>query len=160
METHTESQTLNLYRFQQVTMPVLLGWSVGSMITGWSLWWREGSRFLDGLGAQFVGWGLIDGIIAIFALRGAGRDARRYAAGEISPEEHDRAKARFKRIVALNAALDIGYVAGGKALLRDSQDQPGRRGTGWGVIVQGAFLFVWDILLLLALRVMESPREA
>ena len=142
----TDSLGYNLYRYQFNAMPVLLGWGLGSLAAG-LVWMRSSSQWLRGLGGQFVGWGAIDGLIAGFALRGAERNAARLAGGEISPAVHDQQAVQFERIVWLNAVLDIGYLAGGLWLLRRGANQPNRRGMGLGVLIQGAFLFVWDILL-------------
>jgi hypothetical protein len=147
----TKRSNFNLSQFQRSAMPVLLGWALGSILTG-ALWMRGASRPLRGVGGQFVAWGLIDGLIALFALGGARRKAARWQAGEITPAEHAREAGQFEKIVWANAALDVGYVLGGRWWLRRSPDDPQRQGMGLGVMVQGAFLFFWDLFLALAVR--------
>lgn len=136
----------NLYTYQKKTMPILLGWAAGSVIAG-LLWLRSSNKFWRGLGSQFLGWGVINGLIAGFALRGASKNAVRLESGEISPAEHQRQWVQFERFVWLNVLLDKGYITAGAWLaLRNPQDAQ-RRGIGWGVAIQGAFLLIWDILL-------------
>ena len=98
---------------------------------------------------QFAGWGLIDGLIAAFALRGASDKAVQLESGEIPPPEYARQVRNFKAIVWANAFLDIGYIFGGKWLINRFPQDDEKRGMGWGIILQGAFLLIWDILLAL-----------
>jgi hypothetical protein len=141
----------NLYQFQRSAMPVLLGWALGSIVAG-VFWLRNPSRFLRGVGGQFAAWGLVDGLIALLALRGAGRKAAGWQANEITPLQHAQEAEQFEKIVWANAALDVGYVLGGRWWSRRNPADPQRRGMGLGVMVQGAFLLVWDLLLALAVR--------
>lgn len=141
----------NLYIFQRRAMPVLLGWALGSMFTG-ALWRRESSRFWQGVGVQFIAWGLVDGIIALLALQGARRKAMQWQAGAITPAQQAQEAAQFEKIVWANAALDVGYVLGGRWWSRRHVDNPHLQGMGVGVMIQGAFLFVWDVFLALVAR--------
>jgi len=136
----------NLYTYQVRAMPILLGWSVGSVVAG-AIWLLSAAKFWRGLGSQFLGWGAIDGMIAGFALRGAAKSAARLEAGEIAPAEHQRQWLQFERFVWLNVLLEIGYVLGGIWLKRSNPHDPQRQGMGWGIAIQGGFLLIWDILL-------------
>nr|NLI50751.1 hypothetical protein [Propionibacterium sp.] len=51
----------------------------------------------------------------------------------------------MRRILGVNAALDVVYTLGGLALVRTRGHDPFLRGTGWGIAVQGAFLFGFDV---------------
>ncbi len=55
------------------------------------------------------------------------------------------------KILLTNAALDLGYMAGGFYLIERSKNvtnNPERlRGFGQGIILQGAFLFVFDVVM-------------
>jgi hypothetical protein len=139
-------QGYSVYRYQQNAMPVLLGWAVGSIFAG-LLWMRSRSEWLRGFGSQFLGWGAIDGVIAAAGMSGAAKNEQRLNAGEITPDEHTRQAANFERFVWLNALLDVGYMLGGWVLARRSPNDRRRQGMGWGILAQGAFLFIWDILL-------------
>lgn len=147
----TEPSPFNLYQFQRSAMPVLLGWALGSVVAG-ALWLRNPSRYLRGVGGQFAAWGLIDGLIALFALAGARRKAARWQASQITPAGHARETDQFEKIVWANAALDVGYILGGRWWARRHPADPHRRGMGLGVMIQGAFLLFWDLFLALAVR--------
>ena len=71
------------------------------------------------------------------------------------PDDATRRR-RLRRTLAINTALDVGYVAAGVALLRQSESIAtsrrlrGRRsaselrGDGAAVVIQGGFLFLLD----------------
>lgn len=136
----------SVYQYQTEAMPVLLGWAVGSMVSG-LLWLTSGSEWLKGFGSQFLGWGAIDGAIAAAGMISATQKERRRRAGEITPPEHAREAIQFERFVWLNVLLDLGYMFGGWQLARRSSGDDRRQGMGWGILAQGAFLFIWDIFL-------------
>ena len=144
MNSHNNPDSNNIFLFQVRAMPVLAGWGAFSILTGWA-WWQLSGRWLRGLAAQFAGWGAINLLIALFGIRGAQRKNIQFTQGEISLEEHDRQARVFEKVVAVNAALDLGYMAAGAWLNHQPDDE--RRGMGMGIIIQGLFLFLWDLVL-------------
>jgi hypothetical protein len=146
-----KQEQFDLYAFQRRTLPVLLGWAVGSIVAG-GFWWRSSQQWLRGLGSQFLGWGLIDGLIALFGLRSARANATKYSQEEISKSEMHTQTQRFEQILWANTGLDIGYLLFGSWILNRARGNDQRTGIGWGIIFQGGFLFIWDLLLLLLLR--------
>lgn len=145
--TDTTAETANsIFVFQKRTLPVLMGWAAGSIIMG-IYWIQQGPRWWQGFGSQFIGWGLIDGLIGAAGLRGAQKNIERHRAGEIDSHEHAKQVRTFARIVWLNAFLDLLYVLGGSLLIRDANGDERKRGIGWGIIIQGSFLLIWDIIL-------------
>lgn len=111
---------------------VLGGWAAASVAVGAVLAARPGTR---GFGRQTVAWGAVDGAIA-----GVGA-WRRTAKGPTAPR-------RLRRILLLNAGLDVGYLGAGAWLVRDGR----WRGDGAAVVVQGAFLLVLDSVAAFRLR--------
>lgn len=122
---------------------VLTGWAAGSVAVGGVLW-RAGTRsdnaVLRAFGRQSAAWGAIDGVIAAI-----GWSRRRSGA------QQTRA-ADLRRVLAVNAGLDVGYVLGGIWLIA-ARESLGRRpgysadqatGDGAAVIAQGTFLLVLD----------------
>ena len=103
---------------------VLAGWATGSVLLGAALCVPERTR---GFGRQTAAWGAVDGAIALLGRRSR---ARR---GPTAPQ-------RLRRVLLLNAGLDVGYVAVGCWLVSDGR----WRGDGWAVVVQGAFLALLD----------------
>ncbi len=97
-------------------------------------WWRS-------FGLQTAGWGAVDVAIAVVGLRLQHRRMRRLPdADAAGHREAERIKLR--RILVVNAAADVGYVALGTALTRDSRARVA--GAGAAIVVQGAFLLVHD----------------
>jgi hypothetical protein len=47
----------------------------------------------------------------------------------------------------VNAGLDLGYIAGGLALIHQARGRPDRAGMGLGIVPQGLFLLCYDLLL-------------
>lgn len=111
---------------------VLGAWAVGSVVLGGALSVRPTTR---GFGRQTAAWGLVDGAIAGVGVLGRRRRG---------PTD----RARLRRVLLVNAVADVGYVAGGAALVRHGR----WRGDGWAVLVQGAFLLVLDTAAARALR--------
>ncbi len=131
---------MNVFAFQLKALPILLGWSAGSVLAG-LIWRKQRAQFWQGLGGQFIGWGLVDGLIAMAGLRGAARAERRYIAGEIDRQAHKRQRRNFFWLLAGNTLLDAGYIWGGRRLLQQANSSEERRGMGWGIIFQGGFPF-------------------
>ena len=102
----------------------LAGWAVGSIAVGAALALHPSTR---SFGRQTAAWGAVDGAIAWAGSR------KRARTGPPDP-------ARLRRVLLVNAGLDVGYVAGGVALVRHGR----WRQDGWAVVVQGAFLLVLD----------------
>ena len=156
MRSVGDNQSFDVFDFQCRALPVLMGWAAGSLVAGW-LWWRSHSTWWRGLGTQFAGGGLIDGGIAGFGLRGALRNSHRLASGQIDQGELKRQARNFERLLWINTGLDVGYVVAGLWLARHYPDDEGRRAMGWGIILQGAFLLVYDLILA---RLVRARRDA
>lgn len=112
---------------------VLGGWAAASVLAGAVLALDPRSR---SFGRQTAAWGAVDGAIAYAGVRGRRRRG-------------PTAVRRLQRVLLLNAALDVGYVAVGARLARGGR----WRGDGAAVLVQGAFLLVLDTSAALALAV-------
>lgn len=129
-------------RDRQTSMLILGGWAVGNMAASGALIYTS-----EGEGRYFhvmnIGWNAVNLGIA--------------AAGYISARRTDPAsfdlygtikdQQRMQKTLLFNAGLDVGYVMGGLYLLeRSRRDQQQRlEGFGRSIILQGAFLFVFDV---------------
>ncbi len=111
---------------------VLGGWAAGSVLVGAAL---SASPRTRGFGRQTLLWGAIDGAIAYAGVRGRRRK------GLTDP-------ARLRRVLLVNAGLDVGYLGLGRRLVRAERWY----GDGVAVLVQGAFLLVLDTAAAAALR--------
>ena len=117
--------------FTQTIARRLLLWGAISTIGGVLLHFTR-QPFWTGVGQQAIGWGAIDALIALFA----GRASATALGGKT-----------LRRILLFNAGLDALYVLGGLFLAhtRGATDDK-RRGQGWGIVVQGLFLFKFDLI--------------
>jgi hypothetical protein len=115
-------------------MTQLAAWSAASVAGGAGLWLagRRRHRDLARFGLQQVAWGAVDGAIAAVGFWRAGK------------RTEDPDAAALRRLLLVNAALDVGYVAGG-AVLAVRRPWEGARGDGAGIVVQGGFLLVQDV---------------
>ncbi len=131
-----------IWDFQAQLARRLLLWGIIS--AGVGLWLLcEQAKILQGIGLQAVLWGVIEIIIALFSLRRAGKRLHQ----RVDLAEVAREKKLMRRLLLINMALDLLYIAGGTVLLalRGSQDDFAA-GSGWGIIIQGAFLIIFDLL--------------
>jgi hypothetical protein len=142
---------MNIWRFQKVLTLRLAAWAGVSVLLG-SLLSLLGSPLWKGVGAQFAGWGLVNGAIAFFGSQSA--DRRQSALPDpFDPHLQQQEAAKLERLLWINTALDVFYMAGG-ALLASSKGRKDRlaAGHGFGILAQGAFLFLFDWLHAGALR--------
>jgi hypothetical protein len=121
-------------------------WSILSVLSGLFIWFLT-NEFGRGFGIQCVTWGLIDLIIAFFGARSASR--RKSTANPKSEAQ------TIRRILWVNFGLDIFYLIGGYWVM---QNYPGLfwQGAGWGIILQGLFLFFFDLVHALRVPIMEA----
>jgi hypothetical protein len=118
------SSTIDLTRGLGKT---LLVWSVASFIFGIITFFIPNS-LIQGIGLQAILWGIIDGIIAGFALL----------------NQKDDSAEKFARILKINVGLDVVYQIVGVLLILFAGADLYMTGNGIGVIIQGAFLFILD----------------
>jgi hypothetical protein len=119
---------------------VLAGWAAASVVAGALLCRDPGTR---GFGRQTMAWGAVDGAIAVVGAR------RRAARGPTDP-------ARLRRVLLVNAGLDVLYLAAGGHLVARTTRW---RGDGLAVLVQGGFLLVLDSVAARALRTAAAERS-
>ncbi|MFC1997733.1 DUF6992 family protein [Chloroflexota bacterium] len=135
---------MNIWQFQSTLTRRLLVWSILSIVFGTLLQVPE-DRFARGLGKQIAAWGFIDALIAIFGNQFAKNRAARQPdplAAQIVQDERDK----LSKLLWVNTGLDVGYTTGGSVLaLTKGKTDPGWRGHGIGIIIQGAFLFIFDL---------------
>jgi hypothetical protein len=106
----------------QGLLRTLGAWSAASIAAGAALWAAGRTDTARHFGRQTLAWGVVDAAIAAF---GASRPA---------PDP-----ARLRKVLLVNCAADVGYLALGAAALRR-----GWRGDGAAILVQGAFLLALD----------------
>jgi hypothetical protein len=146
---------MDIWRYYQAITRRLLAWSVASVIAGVAFLFL--GRLWQGVGLEAIAWGVIDAGIALIG----GWVTRRRRAGledPSAPEVLSREARNLRRILLINTCLDVLYVAGGIALaLTLGVDSLFWRGNGWGIVIQGGFLFFFDLFHALGMCV---PKEA
>ena len=132
-----------IWDFQDALSRRLLLWAALSIAAGAALW-LFGGPFWRGFGLQAAVWGGIDAAIALFGQRSA---RKRQAAAAPGPETTAAEARSLRRLLWINTGLDVLYVAGGLLLAFTlGRSDPFAAGSGWGIVLQGAFLFGLDLL--------------
>ena len=135
------TQSLNI---NQSGMYFLGGWALANMATGIFGWIRY-----DGVQKYFhqmnAVWNLVNAGIATYALLDmAGNDI-----SGLSDSEMMRQHIRSENFYLINAGLDLLYMAGGAWMIHAAGNNEKRhdllKGYGQAVILQGAFLFLFDL---------------
>lgn len=137
----------------------LLAWAVGNMSFG-ALLYAQRSRFWRGIATQAVSWGAINAAIALI---GSAVTAQRKATlpNPNAPQVLVKETHNLTRILWINGGLDVLYILGGLifALSKGKQNSH-LRGQGWGVVIQGLFLLLFDVLHARNLsQQQESPKQ-
>ena len=144
---------MDIWAFQRKLTRRLLGWSLFSITAGFPLW-LDTHRPIKNVGQQFLAWGVIDALIAIFGQRSAERKIAREGQ---SPELDAQQTRLLKKALWFNTGLDIGYILGGAWLF--SQDEETKQGHGIGVMIQGGFLFLFDLYHAVRLQRVRGRKE-
>ncbi|MFW9788904.1 MAG: DUF6992 family protein [Candidatus Thorarchaeota archaeon] len=122
----------------------LMTWSIGSFIIGIILVFSSPGTILGGIGLQAVIWGAIDAAIAAYVL---------FKQKEYSAE-------KIASTVYKNIYLDIVYQVVGLIIIMVFIQDPYLVGNGIGVIVQGFFLFLLDVLYYNSLKALVKETIA
>jgi carboxylesterase len=162
--------TIDIWKFQISLSRRLLIWAAGSTLAGLALVVFT-AGFWDGFGIQALAWGVIDGLIAGFGIWMSRR--RRRSLPDLDDPKLMEAGVRLsesrklRRTLWINTGLDLLYIAGGITLAATlGRGNPAWRGHGWGIILQGTFLFFFDLIhaqsvppgfLSQPLRAFENP---
>ncbi len=130
-----------IWDFENILSRRLLLWAGVCTLAGMILM-LVGDPTRQAFGLQAAAWGAVDGVIGWFGLK---RTQKRLGKPSTDQDEDTEAQ-KIRRILWINNALDVLYVAGGTAIVYFlGREVPFWRGTGWGIIVQGAFLFFFDL---------------
>lgn len=136
---------MDIWDYAELISERLRIWSAVSILAGLVVALRRDS-FWRGLGAQFLAWGAVDAAIAIGGQRMINR---RYTDLDdpYTPAILTEETAGLRRLLLVNGGLDVLYMLGGLWLAR-TKGAGSRfwRGSGLGIFVQGAFLFIFDLL--------------
>lgn len=139
---------MNIWQFQQRLSRRLMAWAGVSFVLG--LLMSARGKYGRGLGSQFMGWAAVNLGIA-FLGNAAARQRNADYENPAAPEIREKETANLRRLLWLNAGLDVFYILGGRWWASRDTGDGERRGQGVGVMIQGAFLLVFDIVHALTL---------
>jgi hypothetical protein len=126
---------MNIWQFQNLISKRLLQWGLGSVLIGFLL--RFGGKFWKNLGNQFIAWGAIDAAIAVRGQIDSNERIDQYE-NPASPTVKAQEASKLSRLLWMMTALDVFYILFG--FWWSKRD----KGTGIGVLIQGAFLLFFD----------------
>lgn len=132
----------NIWQFQHRVSERLLHWGLFSTVLGFMM--MRGNMFWRAMGWQFIGWGLIDALIALFGQSASQSRIDSYPNPGLVEVKAKESK-NLRRLLWINAGLDVLYVLGGQSLMKRDAGDGAKHGTGLGIVLQGAFLFFFDV---------------
>jgi hypothetical protein len=144
---------MTIWTFQALLTRRLMQWSMIS--AGLSLPMVFGNKYQRAMGSQFFGWAAVNMAIAFVGTQGRLKAQTQPDAN--TPARRQKEAKNLKRLLLINAALDVVYMVFGLLLFTRRKGKAGTRGTGAGIFLQGAFLFGFD--LYHAAEVPDLPTE-
>lgn len=149
--TTQNTPSVDIWQFQHRLTQRLSWWAWGSLLAG-GLLLLPNDTFWNGVAVQFIVWGLVDLAIAIFGARSAAKRRARMSLEEqkaAEPAEHRK----LSQTLWFNTALDVLYLLAGYWMLTSlGANDLFWQGGGWGVLIQGGFLFFFDLVHAWQLR--------
>jgi hypothetical protein len=140
-------QTFNTKRIKdsKTDMMILGGWALGNMAVSGILLANTEGGVSKGYHQMNIGWNAVNLTIAGFGYLAAMKSNPATFDLFGSIDEHYK----LQKIFLFNAGLDVGYMAAGAYVLERSKStlkNPDQiKGFGQAIIVNGAFLFVFDL---------------
>ncbi|MCA9868077.1 MAG: hypothetical protein KIS95_00110 [Anaerolineae bacterium] len=135
---------MDIWKFQKHLTAMLLGWAAAGILSGLALTGKR-DPLRQGVAEQFVGWGLVNAAIALAGRMSATRRQQLPNATTAAVQTAERRK--IARLLYVNTGLDVFYVVGGALAARTRGATDKRwRGRGLGIMVQGGFLFFFDLI--------------
>lgn len=153
--TQNNNTPPTIWKTQEEVSRRLLAWNLINVAVGTALQITgRGKPVLRAFGSQNIGWGVINMGIAVIGRR-MGR--RRAALPDTqTPATLHKESRNLRRLLWVNAGLDLFYMLGGLTMARRNKDNPNMRGNGLGIVLQGLLLFIFDVVQ--ALRVPNHPK--
>ena len=133
---------MTIWDFQTLVSQRLFEWA--RLSTGIGAVMLAGNTFWQRVGFQFLGWAAVNAVLAGFGQRASAQRAGQLPKLLARPIRRKTARG-FRRLLWINAGLDILYMIGALWWMRRRPEDPAVQGTGAGIIAQSAFLFVFDV---------------
>lgn len=133
---------MTIWEYNRLLTRQLIQWALVSKLIGVFMLTR--GKFWKGVGWQFIGWAAVNFGIAYFGFRAAQNRLEALGPARNLPNVRAKEARGLRRLLWINFFLDIFYMSGGLWLLKRRRSSEQMRGTGLGILLQGAFLFVFD----------------
>ncbi len=133
----------SIWKFNEDLTSRLLVWGAFSVAIGLSMFLME-NPFWTGFASQAVVWGGIDALLAILGIRASRKKQAALLPTTIDVIETGHRHPLHSTSLG-NAILDVLYVTGGVWLIA-TQSGALVQGIGWGIVVQGGFLLIFDLI--------------
>jgi len=143
-------------KFQLKLSTRLLLWVIFSVVSGIMMLGR--GKFWRGIGTQFIAWGVIDGLIAVGG-QVASDNRLENTPDEEMPDRLHKDKRNLRIALWVNTGLDVLYMIGGIRWMNSQREKDGHGGSGLGVLIQGAFLFFFDLYHAIQLEEVVEPAD-
>lgn len=132
---------MDIWQRERALARTTVAWGLVSCVAGLGLAATTKDPWRRSCALQTAGWGAVD--LGIAALSSRLQDRRmRKLPDAYAAQAQEAERVSLRRVLLVNAAADVGYVALGVGLARDSR--PRVAGAGVAIVVQGAFLLVHD----------------
>ena len=157
--TFAQTTTVNLNKINDQRlqlnrsgMKVLGGWAAGNIITG-GIGMTQSTGNVRYFHQFNLAWNTVN-----LAIAGLGYFSSQTARSDLGFAETIREYQTFENILLVNAGIDVGYIATGAYLRERGLRKESDRLTGYGqsLILQGAFLFTFDLIMFIASRKQSS----
>ncbi len=136
---------MDIWKFQRVILRRLVIWAGMSIVLGLAfLLYRH--EYWYGMSIQFMAWAVVNLAIAFFGKRNL---ERRYTALNRAERQAqaETERAKLVRTLWINTILDAFYIIGGRlVMIYLGRTSPLWDGMGLGIILQGSFLFFFDLI--------------
>jgi hypothetical protein len=136
---------MDIWKFQRVVLQRLVVWAILSIALGLAFFLFR-HPYWNGMAIQFVAWAAINLAIAFFGRRSLDR---RYSSLKKSERQAqaEGERAKLVRTLWINTILDALYIIGGRlVMIFLGKESPFWQGMGLGIILQGSFLFFFDLI--------------
>lgn len=142
-------------------MGVLAGWSAVNLVAGTTLSFLTEDPVLRGFHQMNAGWNVVNAALAVPGLISS--SARLTSPPDLGVAASLQEQNNLEDVLLFNAGIDVGYMMTGLYLIeRSRRGEPNAaqlEGFGYSLLLQGGFLFVFDLVVYFVQRANFSRIE-
>jgi hypothetical protein len=142
-------RAVDIWQRERMLARTTVVWGLVSVVAGSGLAATTRDTWRRSFGLQTAGWGAVDLGVAAAGSWLQDRRMRRMPAPYAAAAQEDE-RVKLRRVLLVNVAADVGYVALGARLSRDSR--PDLAGAGVAILLQGGFLLLHDSIHAVGVR--------